>query len=119
MNLDIKKIDKLERKFLQKSINILNKKQVSKNDILKINKIFEKTILATGADLLTVYRTTEIILRGTGYNLNSTLEENIEYMKQIILQENNNTFKVVLIGIISKLITAERLNKDGGELKSE
>ena len=118
MELDIKKIDKLERKFLQKSISILNKKKVSKKDVNDINEAFEKYLNKVGAEPLVIYRTAEIILKGTGYSLNSTLEENVEYMKQIIIQENNNTFKVILVGTISKIVVAERVtkaeeNKDG------
>lgn len=112
MDLDIKKIDKLERKFLQKSINILNKDKVSKNNIKKLNECFEHMLKSIDREPLVIYRTTEIILRGTNYNIESSLEDNINYMRQILIEENNNTFKVVLIGTLSKIAITERVNKE-------
>lgn len=112
MDLDIKKIDKLERKFLQKSINILNEDKVSKRDIKKLNKDFENMLKSIDREPLIIYRTVEIILRGTNYNIESSLEDNINYMKQILIEENNNTFKVVLIGTLSKIAITERVNKE-------
>lgn len=112
MDLDIKKIDKLERKFLQKSINILNEDKVSKRDIKKLNKDFENMLKSIDREPLIIYRTVEIILRGTNYNIESSLEDNINYMKQILIEENNNTFKVVLIGTLSKIAITEKVKKE-------
>ena len=61
---------------------------------------------------LVIYRTTEIILRGTNYNIESSLEDNINYMRQILIKENNNTLKVVLIGTLSKIAITEKVKKE-------
>lgn len=110
--LDIKKIDRLERRFLQKSISILSKEALSKKEIEKLHTQFESMMKSIDREPLHIYRNIEIILRGTNYNLNSSLEDNINFMRQILIEEENNTIKAALIGTLAMIATAERVNRE-------
>lgn len=110
--LDIRKIDRLERQFLQKSMSILSKETVSKKEIEKLHIQFESMMKSIDREPLHIYRNIEIILRGTNYNLNSSLEANISYMRQILAEEENNTIKTALIGTLAMIATAERVDRE-------
>ena len=112
MKFNTNKISKLEKRFLNKSRIILKRRNVTLDNIIKLNNAFEKMLYSIGKEPIDIYRTTEIMLKGTDYSLNSTFEDNINYMRQILIQENNITFKTILIGTLSKIVTAERVSKE-------
>lgn len=112
MELDIRKIDKLELQFLQKSSKILNKKTVTREDLKRIHLEFEKTMKSIGREPLRIYRNVEFILRGTNYNIESTIEENVYYLRRILTEEENDTLATVLIGTIATIATADRVSRE-------